>query len=166
MLNLYDFITFVSLNIKTILFINLVIILVLIVLNLRHLKYLIRGIKRKTWLLILVIFVFSFTIRIIPGIIYQSSNEPEWYYKKVAKSMDNGQYIDLHGNRIHPVGFPYLISIVANFSTLNDNLFFLFNSIAGALTAIAIFLLAFLLFKSSRIALLSSLIFSVLFKNI
>lgn len=149
----------------------LFIILIIFILNFGTFLKIFKSIKRKTWIVILLIFFFGLIIRlfIIPythhvyfdeldhiniaqNILYSNK-----FCECFAGSNQNCEYCHLMP---WPPGYHTFLSLSFHLFGDSEQVAFNTNAVVGSVSVILIFLLIFLLFKNSSLALLGAFMFS------
>lgn len=159
-------------------FINFILILAFLFANFKEIKFNFKNINKKTWFFLFLIILFGFVLRIsFPYCIDFNGNSTyvlqgdELTYMNQAKNILNKGASRLYTSDNKPytyvqIGYPFLIAIsykifgLKKLGPANVSLFF------SVLSILLIFLVSYLIFKSKRISLFSSFIFSFLPLNI
>jgi len=130
-----------------------------------------RKIRKSTWLCLLGIFLFSLVLTVLIA-----PKHPIWYtdefeYLELAKNIRySGSanfycYSELYQVPCIapwvPIGYPVVVSIFYLIH-FNYNIAIYVNMLAGALCAVLIFLLAYLVYKNEKIAIFSAFILSII----
>ncbi|MFH0891601.1 MAG: glycosyltransferase family 39 protein [Candidatus Falkowbacteria bacterium] len=155
---------------------HLLLLVVLLSLNIRHLWTEVRKISRRTWLILGVIFLFGFYLRnaeywlgpFIDGYVYQESAHLWVLRGEFVKSCALGNPLDckLFEQVLFLPGFPVIIALahlVFGINSLNASAI---SAVMSSLTIILVFLAAYQLFRKSSVGLLSALVFTVIPINI
>jgi len=121
-------------------------------------------INKKTWLLLLLIFLVGFSLRLFvsPHQFFQPCDEAEYIKSAGSLTFVSNYPFFLWGRAVRTAGWPLILAIAFKLFGTGLNTAFYFVSILGALTIINIFFVAFLLSKKEDIALYSAALFSIL----
>jgi 4-amino-4-deoxy-L-arabinose transferase-like glycosyltransferase len=150
----------------------LIIIINLIFLNFREIKCLFSGIKKKTWIYLIIIFLAGGILRF--GVAAHMHN---LYYDENAY-IDMAKSVSLHWNNclclynlngacnfcgfsFKSIGYTFILGLFFKFFGLSEAVSYFVSSLFGSLTIVGIFLLAYLLFKKQNIGLWISLILAL-----
>jgi len=140
-------------------------------LNIKTIVKQFKGIKGKTWIILILIFLTGFSLRflVFPHVHLMYIDEP--WYLELAKNMNQKhnpvvcKYIDYNTEQCNaptkPLGWPFLISIVFLIFGLNNYYALYLGSLIGSFSIILIFLLTYLIFKNQKIALWSSFLLAL-----
>jgi hypothetical protein len=133
-------------------------------------------IKKKTWLVLILIFITGFYLRNsqywngyhTDGFVAQEAAHYWLVHGVYVKGCAIGNIYEckLYQQVLAPPGFPLLIvlySLVFGFNSLNASVL---SAVLSSLTIVLTFLIAYLLFKKEEVALFSSLIFAFIPLNI
>lgn len=144
--------------------------------NLKNLYQEIKKIDKKIWLILLLIFIFSFYLRNseywlgphTDGYVAQESAHLWLLHGKFVKACALGNHIDcqLFEQVLAPAGFPFIITLahlIFGIHSLNASVI---SAILSSLTILLVFLIAYLIFKKEEIGLYAALIFSFIPLNI
>ncbi len=169
-----DFIDYFILNLNY--YVTLAVILgfvVLLFLNLKLIKKHFSKIKKKTWLVLLVIFLFALVIRLffIPHSLLVTDDE--YFHANIARNMQDSQqncfcdnYIDsecrAYTITYWPPGYQTILSLVFAIFPTDINTVFYFNTVIGALSVIIMFLVLYLILKDQESALFGAAFFAVI----
>ncbi len=140
-------------------FLNLILLIVLLYLNVNSLKQFFLKIKRTTWILLFAVLILALVLRIvIPSQIHLLYLD-EYKYIEAGKNVISTGTL---GDYAKSSGWPVILSIV--FSVFGiSNIVAIYTSIVfGSLTILLIFFLSLLLIKNQRISLFVALIFSLI----
>ncbi len=155
--------------ILVVLFVLVLFICNLIYLTLKHVKIAFKPVKKKTWVLLLVIFLAGFFLRMFVTAHMHNLYYDEDGYMDIAKHIANngnnclclentGGVCEICGYSFKSVGFSFLLALVFKMFGAAHSVAFNTIAIIGSLTVIAIFFFSYLLFEDDKIALLSALI--------
>ena len=154
-----------------ILYVILFFLIILFFLNIRAISKHFRNIKRKYWLILLIIFAGGAIIRLLifPHFHIMFIDEP--LYSEIANNLNlRGMPVSCeHMNFIEescylpnkPPAWPFLISIIYRTFGINNYYPIYFNSMLGYLSIILIFLLGYAITKNSKAGLWSALMLSI-----
>lgn len=148
--------------------------LVLLILNFTYItskytKKAFKSIKKKTWILLLLIFLTGFFLRMFVTTHMHNLYFDEDGYIDIAKHIaNNGNnclclkntkgICEFCGYSFKSVGFSFLLAIIFKIFGASHSVAFNTVTVVGSLTVLAIFFFSYLLFKDEKIALLSALI--------
>jgi 4-amino-4-deoxy-L-arabinose transferase-like glycosyltransferase len=159
-------------NILIYLSIHFILLIIFVFMNRRTiLKHFLR-VKRETWILLFLIFLFGFFLR----------NAEYWYGLNLDDyvPLETAKYLLLEGKHVkacsggmlgecyayhqvlQPPGFPYLITLIYIVFGINSMPVLAFSGILSSITIIIIFLLCYLMFRNEKIGLYSSLVFAII----
>lgn len=152
---------------------NLILIVLFTVLSFSILKQRFSAIKKRTWLLLSLVFLLGFVLRmfLVPHATYNFGDDAQGV--SAARSIAlYGEYFscqdyDYRGNCVgkspimHPAAHPLILAI--SFLVFGTGYNIAFNTVAvlGSVSIIMMFIFSFLFFKNERIALLSALLLSL-----
>lgn len=146
--------------------------LILIALNFKRIIEKFSKINRKTWILLLAIFLVGFILRndaYFYGMEYDGAHYQETangiyetglYVKGCA--IGNLQYCRLYHQVLFPAGFPYLIVLLYHIFGQTSLWSMILSAFLGSLTIILIYLISYLLFKNEHVGLYAALVFSLI----
>ncbi len=118
-----------------------------------------KNISRKTWLIILLIFLLGLALRLFISSHQLLQVEDEMGYMTTARGLlDN--FFDIRHERA--MGWSLILAIAFKLFGLGVNTAFYTSSVLGALTVLNVFFIAFLLSKKEEIALYSASFFAIL----
>ncbi len=151
--------------------INLFLIPVFFFIERLEIKKIFKKIKKQTWVLISILFLFGLVLRIfyVPNLHLMYVDE--FFYMESAKNILIHGKSELCSYTLNGLdciaynklsGWPLLISWVFLFFGFNRFLIINFNSLLGALSIVMVFLTTYVLFRNEKISLLSSLFTTVL----
>lgn len=137
--------------------INFVLFLILIVWNWSYIKNFLLKIDKKTWAILMLIFLIALFVRIIvpPHQHIMYIDEP--WYMEAGKNMLQTGY---QGDYPKSIGWPFILRIAFTFGISNWVAIYT-STILGALTIFNIFFLTFIITKHKPISLISSLLSSL-----
>lgn len=155
------------LEVMTVIFLAFVI---LFVLNAKTIKNSFSGVKRKTWLVLLLIFIIGFWLRNAEyrygagydGYFYLNSAKLMFEHNIQAWScgIGNDDHCYLYNQHLAPAGYPYLIYLSYVLFGVHDIYAMMISGLLGSLTILLVFLITYLLFKEERPAMYSAMIFA------
>jgi hypothetical protein len=119
-----------------------------------------RGVSMKSWIILLSIMVMAFYLYMVSGYC-ASESRILWEYVFSAGGMLKGE-VDL----LHPDGYSFILMML--FSVFGNNYggILILSALITSLTAFAVFLITYYIFRSEGAALLAALVFSLLPNNI
>lgn len=151
-------------------------VLVLIICNFlyltfKHVKEAFKSIKKKTWVILLLILLAGFFLRMFVTTHIHNLYFDEDGYMDIAKHIaNNGNnclclrntdgVCEFCGFSFKSIGFSFLLAIIFKIFGTSHAAAFNFVAVIGSLTVLAIFFFSYLLFKDEKTALLSALILS------
>jgi 4-amino-4-deoxy-L-arabinose transferase-like glycosyltransferase len=138
-------------------------------LSLRYIKEGLRTINKKTWVLLLLIFLAGFFLRFFVTTHMHNLYYDEDGYMDIAKHIaNNGNnclclkntvgVCDICGYSFKSVGFSFLLALIFKAFGASHSSAFNFVVVIGSLTVLTMFLLLYLLFEDEKTALLGALI--------
>ncbi|OGF24984.1 hypothetical protein A2303_05305 [Candidatus Falkowbacteria bacterium RIFOXYB2_FULL_47_14] len=155
---------------------HLLLLVVLLFLNIRHLWPEVKKISKKTWLILGAIFLFGFYLRnaeywlgpFLDGYVYQESAHMWILHGQFVKSCALGNPLDckLFEQVLFLPGFPVIIALVHLVFGINSLNASAVSAVMSSLTIVLVFLSAYLLFRKSSVGLLSALVYAVIPINI
>ena len=138
--------------------INFILLIILIFLNWRYIKKFLLEIDKKTWILLILIFVSALLVRIlIPPHHHIMYIDEAWY-------MEAGKDMLLTGNQgsyTKSIGWPFILRIVFGVFGISNWVAIYTSIFLGALTTFNMFFLTFIITKKKGISLISALLFSL-----
>jgi hypothetical protein len=145
--------------------------LVLVVLNFRTIKNEFNNVKRKTWIVLFLIFLLGFWLRNAEysygvhtdGFVYSESAKyivKEGMFVKDC-AVGHPESCRLYEQVLFPAGYPYIISLAYILFGINSLYASVISAILSSLTIVIIFLVGYHLFKNETTGLLVSLIFAL-----
>lgn len=152
-------------------FILIAILFALHYINLNAIKQHFKGIKRKTWIILLIVLTLGTILRLFIFPLYHHMYIDEPWYLEAAKNINEKQkllscYYEFSGNPISinevcnvipkPPAWPLLLSILYRIFDLGNSIALFFSSILGSLAIGLIFIFAYLISKNENIALWSA----------
>ena len=148
------------------------VILNFIIFNLKNIFLLFSKIKRKTWILLLLIFVIGFVLRFFVVTHMHNLYYDEEAYLDIAKHISSkwNNCLCLYnvdgdckfcGFSFKSIGYLFILGIFFKLFGVSSLVAFYVSSLFGSLTIMIIFLFSYLLFKKEKIALLSSLVLAL-----
>lgn len=152
---------FVLRNLVTIFSVHILLMIFLLIWNGKALKRPFKGIRIGAVILLLSVLLLAFWLRMHVNNEPNASNNCSWEYKIRAwqMSLDHTKVTPSSG---HAQGYPFLLQLFYRLFGASDRTTFLFNVTTGSLTVLLLFALAYLLFRNSAIAIISSFSLSVL----
>ncbi len=135
----------------------------------KDLKKLFKKIDRKTWIVLLLVFLVGFSLRV-----FVAPHTHRLYFDE-DMYLEMGQNIVRSGRAVvcqygtpdkcyswiynkEPAGYPFLISTCFLFGNIETPAYY-FTAIISSLTILTVFFIAYLLFENKKISLFSTLIF-------
>ncbi len=160
---------FITINFLTFLF--------LVIANFREIAKRFKKVKKKTWFLLLLIFLLGTTVRVF-YIQHIHLISDEYGYMQIGKNLllDKkiqvcDSYVDYEkkfcpphelGGWVQPIGWPLLLSVSFLIFGLNSPNAINTNAILGSLSILLVFLITYLLFRREKVGLYSALLFSLM----
>ncbi|MFC2136467.1 glycosyltransferase family 39 protein [Bacteroidota bacterium] len=142
-------------------FILLTIFIIYFFKSINSFKEILREIRRKTFILLVAIFIFGLILRIFIVPHYHMWYTDEHNNIEKAKTIITGEEYSQLQYR-HPIGWPIILTIPIITLGLQSNVAINFSSIIGALIIFNIFFVSYLLTKNQKISLYSSFMFSLI----
>jgi len=132
----------------------------IIIKNKNFLKLPFKNLKRKTLILLTIIFVVSLVLNlfVVPHFHRWYSDEPNTLER--AKTLVTND--DYSGVYRHPIGWSFFLAITFLVIGVKSNIALYSSSILGSLTIINIFLISYLLTKKQRISLFAAFIYALI----
>ncbi|MCX6759183.1 MAG: glycosyltransferase family 39 protein [Candidatus Nealsonbacteria bacterium] len=153
-LNLHNKIPFLIL-------VNFILLLILIFLNREELKLFFKKIKRKTWIILFLIFFLALALRLFLIPHFLRTFYDEAWHIGAAERLVESNFLD-QGNYAKGVGWPFILAIFFKLFGVSNWTALYTSSVFGALTIFNIFLIGFSFFKKEKIALWSAFLFSII----
>lgn len=125
--------------------------------NARHFKILFKNVRPGTWILLLVIFLFSFYLRFYFSDSGHMLFIDDFHYMKAAKTLLTTGTTGMSLS----IGWPFFLSIAFSFFGVSNIVAINTSIILGSLSCVVIFFLIFLVTGNQFSALLGSLLFSI-----
>jgi len=156
--------------------IHLVVLLFLCAKNFKYLYQSVKKIEKSTWILLFLIFIFSFCLRnseywlgpFSDGYVAQESARMWVLHGDYVKSCALGTPADckISEQVLFPAGYPFIIAITHLIFGINSLNASFISAILSSLTTIIVFLIAFFISKKENAGLYAALIFSFIPFNI
>jgi hypothetical protein len=137
--------------------ITFLVLLLVFAFNIHYLKKVLKIIPWKTWVILAVIIACSSALRMIVPIHSHFVYTDEVDYMLAGKTL---LFSGTQGAFWQSIGWPFILSIVFGLIGISHSIAIDASVIFGIISIIAVFLFAFAVSKSARIAILSCLIFS------
>jgi len=138
--------------------INFILFIILIYFNWGHIKKFLLKIDKKSWLILVLIFLTALMLRIfIPPNHHIMYIDEAWY-------MEAGKDMLLTGNQgsyAKSIGWPFILRIVFGFFGISNWVAIYTSVFLGALTIFNMFFLTFIITQRKDISLISALLFSL-----
>ena len=155
---------------------HIVSLFILLCMNLKLLFTQIKTIKKRTWLILIIIFVYGFCLRnaeywrgpFSDGYMLEDSAQAWIYTGHPNITCMAGKQSDciLYSNAPSPTGFPYLIALahlIFGINTLHPSII---SAVLSSLTIIIVFLISYLLFHKESAGLFATVVFTLIPLNI
>lgn len=154
-------------EIMTVIFMTFI---VLLILNIKTVKNIFKGVNRKTLLVLFAVFLIGFWLR---NAEYRyGTGYDGYFYLNSAKLMfnqdiqawscalGNEDRCYLYNEHLSPAGYPYLIYLSYVFLGVHDIQAMMISGILGSLSILLVFLITYLLFNNEKPALYAAMIFA------
>ncbi len=139
--------------------ITFLLLIILLFLNRKYFGKYLRKIKKKTWVILVLIFILGLALRLFLPLHYHKQGNDEFEYMEAAKSLT----VDFReGNYLRSIGWPLIIAIFFSLFGVNNWVAIYLSLFLGSLTIFNIFFLSLVLLKNKKIALWSAFLFSLL----
>jgi len=138
--------------------INFILFIILIYLNREYIKKIFFKIDRKTWIFLILIFIFALLIRIfVPTHAHIMYLDEPWYMYAGKSMLETGSQLDYDKS----IGWPFILSIFFSIFGVNNYVALYASTLFGSLTVFSMFFLTFLITKRQDLSLISAFIFSL-----
>jgi len=138
--------------------INFVLLIILIYLNWNYLKKFLLKIDKKTWYILILIFIIALSIRIfVPPHHHIMYIDEAWYMEAGKDMLQTGN----QGDYPKSIGWPFILGIVFGIFGINNWVALYTSTLFGALTIFAMFFMVFIITKRKDLSLISALLFSL-----
>lgn len=153
-LNFHDKIPFLILA-------NFILLLIFTFLNKEELKSFFRKIKKRTWIILLLIFFLAIVLRLFLTPHFLRAPYDEIWHIEAAERLVQNNFL-IQGNYAKGIGWPFIMAIFFKLFGISNWIALYTSSVFGILTVFNIFLIAFSFFKKEKIALWSAFLFSII----
>jgi 4-amino-4-deoxy-L-arabinose transferase-like glycosyltransferase len=160
MINFLYYINSITRNlIPLLILINFILLLILIYLNWKFINQFFIKIDKKTWLILITIFICALSLRLFIPEIRHIMYIDEGMYMEAGKNMLNtGSQMEY----AKPIGWSFLLSLVFGIFGINNWVALYTSLFLGALTIVLMFFVTFLITKNKPLSLFASFIFSLI----
>ena len=134
--------------------------IVLFVVNFKEIKKQFSGIRKTTWIVLLIVFIFGFYLMATsPSLFFTLHDETGFLMQ--ARDISQGNFrIDKH------IGYPVIMAVVFFFFGANLSTAYIINMVLGSFSIILMFFVGYLFFEREDAGLYSSILLSLLIPHI
>ena len=141
---------------------NFILLIILICLNRKELWEFFKKIRKRTWLVLVLIILLASFFRIFITPHQTIMFGDEGWYMETAKNMLEGNYEYFIRGIYKSIGWPFVIAISFFLFGVDNLVAHYASSVLGILTVFNVFCLALVIFKKENIALWSAFLFSLI----
>jgi len=135
-----------------------ILLIILVAMNWKYISEFLRTISRRTWLILVLIFLIALALRIfIPPYQHIIYIDEAWYMEAGKDMLQTG----IQGYYPKSIGWPFILRIAFGFFGVSNWVALYTSVLLGSLTVFTIFFMAFIITKNRKLSLISSLIFSL-----